>query len=126
MEHHLAWKPDVLAARTLIIAMVLYVIGLGRLFATGGLARVPRLEIGAFLTGWIVLAAALLSPLATLSEWLFSAHMTQHELLMLVAAPLLAIGRPLVPMLWACPGGVRRQLRHVSAAGVSALIASPA
>ena len=29
--------------------------------------------------------------------------MTQHELLMLVAAPLLVLGRPLVPFLWALP-----------------------
>jgi putative membrane protein len=29
--------------------------------------------------------------------------MTQHELLMLVAAPLLVLGRPIVPFLWALP-----------------------
>ena len=34
---------------------------------------------------------------------LFSAHMTQHEILMLVAAPLLIMGRPLLLFLWAVP-----------------------
>jgi putative membrane protein len=126
MEHHLVWKPDVFAASTLTIALALYVIGLGRLFQRGGFRHVPRLEIASFLAGWIVLAAALLSPLATLSEWLFSAHMTQHELLMLVAAPLVAIGRPLVPMLWALPNPVRRQITAVMAAGAGAVITSPA
>src|SRR5947208_1577483 len=29
--------------------------------------------------------------------------MVQHEILMLVAAPLLVMGRPLVPLLWALP-----------------------
>src|SRR5687767_4029848 len=126
MEHHLAWKPDVVAGSTLTIALALYVAGLARLFRRGGLRHVARLEIASFLAGWIVMAAALLSPLATLSEWLFSAHMTQHELLMLVAAPLVAIGRPLVPMLWALPDPVRRQFTTVTATGASAVITSPA
>jgi putative membrane protein len=38
-----------------------------------------------------------------LSERLFSVHMGQHELLMLVAAPLVVVGRPLVPFLFALP-----------------------
>jgi putative membrane protein len=108
MRHHLMWKPDVLAASTLLIALTLYVVGLWRLHRRGALAHVPKREITCVLAGWLVLAFALLSPIATMSEWLFSVHMTQHELLMLVAAPLLAIGRPLVPMLWALPEQWRR------------------
>jgi putative membrane protein len=99
MDHQaLAWKPDVFAAATLALSLSLYAIGLARMQA-----RPPRFEIASFAAGWLTLAIALLSPIATLSERLFSVHMTQHELLMLVAAPLLAIGRPLVPMLWALP-----------------------
>ena len=48
-----------------------------------------------------------MSPLHALSEWLFSAHMLQHELLMLVAAPLLVIGRPLAVWIWAFPADAR-------------------
>ena len=87
MEHHLVWKPDAIAAGTLLIVLAWYLAGLARLARRGGFAHLPKLEIVLFLAGWIVLAGALLSPIATLSEWLFSAHMTQHELLMLVAAP---------------------------------------
>ena len=47
-----------------------------------------------FLAGWLVLALALTSPLHALGQRLFSAHMIQHELLMVVAAPLLVLGRP--------------------------------
>jgi putative membrane protein len=36
--------------------------------------------------------------------------MAQHEILMLVAAPLLVLSRPLVPMLWALPIAWRRGL----------------
>jgi cytochrome c oxidase assembly factor CtaG len=125
MAHHLAWKADAFAASTLAITLVMYAIGLWRLRRTGGLAHVARLEIGASLAGWLVLALALLSPIATLSEWLFSAHMTQHELLMLVAAPLIAIGRPLVPMLWALPVRARRAVAAGGASRMSKMMTTP-
>jgi putative membrane protein len=98
-DHAWAWKPDVFAATALAVSAAIYMFGLTRMLQGGG--RVRRLEMGSCLAGWLTLAIALLSPIATLSEWLFAVHMTQHELLMLVAAPLLAIGRPVVPMLWA-------------------------
>ena len=109
MDHHVwTWKPDVFAATALAASALLYVTGLWRMAAT--MAAPPRLEITSACIGWLTLAVALLSPIATLSEWLFSMHMTQHELLMLVSAPLLAIGRPLVPMLFAMPARWRRRI----------------
>ena len=56
-----------------------------------------------FWSGWRYLALALVSPLHPLGEALFSAHMAQHEILILVAGPLLVLSRPLVPMLWGMP-----------------------
>lgn len=47
-----------------------------------------------FWLGWLVLAVALVSPLDVMGEQLFSAHMVQHELLMMVAAPPLIASRP--------------------------------
>jgi putative membrane protein len=44
------------------------------------------------LLGWLVAAAALVSPLCALSVALFSARISQHMLLLLVAAPLIASG----------------------------------
>jgi len=69
-------------------------------------------EATCFAAGWLVTAIALLSPVHELSEQLFSVHMAQHELLMAVAAPLLVLGRPLVPMLWALPSPTRRRVGH--------------
>jgi putative membrane protein len=66
--------------------------------------------IAAFAAGLATLFVALVSPLDRWSEELFSAHMTQHELLMVVAAPLMVLGRPLVPMLWALPAAWRQRL----------------
>jgi putative membrane protein len=46
------------------------------------------------LGGWFVAAFAFLSPLCALSVSLFSARVGQHMILMLVAAPLIALGLP--------------------------------
>ncbi|MBP0444430.1 cytochrome c oxidase assembly protein [Roseomonas sp. SSH11] len=45
-----------------------------------------------FLAGWALLALALVSPLCSLAVALFSVRVGQHLILMLVAAPLLAMG----------------------------------
>jgi putative membrane protein len=64
--------------------------------------------------GWCALVFALVSPVHAWGSMLFSAHMTQHELLMLVAAPLLVLGRPIVPFLWALPKPWALTLAHLS------------
>jgi cytochrome c oxidase assembly factor CtaG/cytochrome c2 len=64
--------------------------------------------VAAFAAGWFVLGIALVSPVHRLGSTLFSAHMVQHELLMVVAAPLLVLGRPLIPFIWALPLSWRR------------------
>jgi putative membrane protein len=61
------------------------------------------LRAAAFFAGIIAVALALLSPIAVYSERLFFMHMIQHLLLLLVAPPLLLLGRPLVPSLWGLP-----------------------
>jgi hypothetical protein len=40
------------------------------------------------------IAAALVSPLDALSDALFSAHMVEHEILMVIAAPLFVLAKP--------------------------------
>lgn len=47
-----------------------------------------------FFAGWFVLASALVSPLCALSVSLFSARVSQHMIVVLIAAPLLVAGRP--------------------------------
>src|SRR5947207_502857 len=69
----------------------------------------PR-QIICFAAGWALLAIALVSPLHPLGSALFSAHMAQHEILMLGAAPMLVLARPLVPMLHGIPLEWRRTL----------------
>jgi cytochrome c oxidase assembly factor CtaG len=61
-----------------------------------------------FCCGWLALAIALGPPLDPLGGYLFSAHMLQHELMMLVAAPLLVLSRPGGVLLWGLPDAGRR------------------
>jgi putative membrane protein len=96
------WTWDPLVLGTLALSAFVYLRGLRTLWRRTGTGRgVQRWEAGAFALGWLTVALALLSPLDRLSDLLFSAHMTQHELLMLAAAPLLVLGRPHLPALWA-------------------------
>ncbi|MDQ6669365.1 MAG: cytochrome c oxidase assembly protein [Chloroflexota bacterium] len=60
--------------------------------------------------GLLTVVVALESPLDGLSTELFAAHMVQHLLLLVVAGPLVVLGAPLVPMLWALPESSRRVL----------------
>jgi putative membrane protein len=99
---------------SLIVATALaYAAGVARLWRNAGVGRgVDRRQVAAFACGWLALAVALLSPLDALAEQLFTAHMAQHELLMVVGAPLVALASPLVAFLWMLPhGGRRRAMR---------------
>jgi putative membrane protein len=80
----------------------LYAAGVTRLWRRARGARgLSAWNVLSFAAGWLVAAVALVSPIAWLSEILFSVHMGQHTLLMLVAAPLMAFGQPLLAFLWA-------------------------
>jgi cytochrome c oxidase assembly factor CtaG len=97
-----AWELDPGVVIPLAVAAWLYVRG----------ARVQRVstprQLVFFWCGWVSLLIALISPLHPMGEALFSAHMTQHEILMLVSAPLLVLSRPLVTFLWGMPFEWRR------------------
>jgi putative membrane protein len=66
-----------------------------------------------FASGWILLFLALLSPMHELGEQLFWVHMTQHEVLVLICAPLLVLGAPFKISLWALPSMSRKLVAQV-------------
>lgn len=79
-----------------------YAVGTTRLWSRAGRCRGISLgQAAAFGAGWLTLVLALATPLDALGARLFSVHMVQHELLMIVAAPLLVLGRPLAAWTWA-------------------------
>jgi len=103
-----AWQFDPWITIPLAITAILYARGARK--SRG----ITAAEITCFWSGWGILFIALCSPLHTLGEVLFCAHMTQHELLMLGAAPLLVLARPLAALLWGLPMEWRRRAGRLS------------
>lgn len=95
--------------------LVLLPLGLAALVYGAGVVRRRRRDgdgrrAAAFAAAVVVLALALASPIEALSAELFSVHMTQHLLLMVVAAPLLALAAPWPVLLAGLPRRVARAL----------------
>ena len=106
-----SWSFEPSVVIPLLLSLWLYVQGVCRLWSRTGLGHGIRWsEAGSFVAGWVTLVVALVSPLHRWGGTLFSAHMSQHELLMLVAAPLLVLGRPTIAFLWAIPRSRARTL----------------
>jgi cytochrome c oxidase assembly factor CtaG/cytochrome c2 len=103
-----AWSFEPLVVLAIAAAAFLY--GRGYLTAVSRSTRGTKglhLRCAAFATGILTLMIALVSPLHAVGGVLFSAHMVQHELLMTIAAPLIVLGRPGTPLMWALPERIR-------------------
>ena len=98
------WSFDPLVLGCLGLSAALYALGVWRLWRRAGAGHGAGVsQIASFAAGWLALVVALVSPLDPLGARLFTAHMIQHELLMIVAAPLLVLGKPLGVWVWALP-----------------------
>jgi len=112
-----AWSFEPGVVVPLALSGWLYVRGVRALWRSAAPGRGVRArDVTAFALGWLTLVIALVSPVHRWGEALFYAHMVQHELLMALAAPLLVLGRPLIPWVWALPAAWRRRIGRVTAA----------
>jgi len=108
------WEFDPLIVFILLASGAVYTLGVRNLWRSAGVGRgITKGEAAYYALGWLSLAVALVSPVHLLGELLFSMHMTQHEILMLVAAPLIVLGRPFVSAAWAVPQGSRQSAGSV-------------
>ena len=99
---------NLITAVVLTTVAAVYAVGVRRLWkSAAGRVAVRRWQAAAFAAGLSSVIAALLSSIDEWSDVLFSAHMAQHEILMLVSAPLMVIGRPFIVSLWALPSSAR-------------------
>jgi len=93
----------------LILIAWLYSRGVRILWWRSGVGQVITVgQALAFNSGLTVLFIAFVSPLHALSADLFIAHMMQHLLLILLAAPLLLLGKAPVALRWAIPKEIQR------------------
>ncbi|HEY8116760.1 MAG TPA: cytochrome c oxidase assembly protein [Actinomycetota bacterium] len=118
-----AWPFDPLVVFALVSAIVAYARGYRRW------RRRSAAAAACFACGILAVAVALLTPLDAAAEALFSAHMTQHLILVVVAAPLLVAGRPVTTVMVGLPAGARRTAsrlrRAVAASGLSRALRTP-
>jgi putative membrane protein len=111
-----AWSFEWYVVLPLLLGSTIFARGVARLWQTAGVGRgVSRRQACCYASGMGVLAIALLSPLDALGGSLFAAHMTQHQLLMVVAPPLLVLGAPSIGLLWGVPVRARRPVGRVMA-----------
>lgn len=94
-----SWAPWLVAC--IAAAGGWYVAGMLRMGRTQRTAVLGRWRAASYLAGLALLFVVLMSPLDSVSDDLFSAHMLQHMFLLLVVPPLLVYGRPVITCLWA-------------------------
>jgi cytochrome c oxidase assembly factor CtaG len=88
------WNPSIVIGTMLVVVAYLGAVGPFRGYFKSA-ERIAPAQIAWFLLGVTVLVFALVSPLDEIGDkYLFSAHMMQHALLMVVAPPLILAGVP--------------------------------
>ena len=95
----LGWTFEPLPTLALLVSIGWWQWAVRRVDAAHPANPVPRRRTVAFMLGMLAIAFALISGIARYDTALFSVHMVQHVLLMLVAAPLIAMSAPVTLLL---------------------------
>ena len=101
------WTFDPWVTVPLVLLLVIFLIGQYRLRQR---SKVGRSRSWLFVAGWLVLILSLVSPLHEGGERSFALHMTEHELIMLLATLLLAAAHAGGTLVWGLPGDLRKRL----------------
>jgi putative membrane protein len=106
-----SWGLEPTVIVPLYLTAWLYTRGVEAVWRRAGRGRgIRRAEAASFAAGMLVLLVALVSPLDRVAASLFWVHMTQHLLLVAVAAPLLVLGAPQAGLAWGVPRRARRSV----------------
>jgi cytochrome c oxidase assembly factor CtaG len=104
----LGWTFEPVPTLAIAVAVGWWLWAVRRVDALHPANPVPRSRTVAFLAAMTALAFALISGIGRYDTSLFSIHMIQHVLLMLVAAPLIALSAPITMILRLASGPTRR------------------
>ncbi|MEO6834582.1 MAG: cytochrome c oxidase assembly protein [Candidatus Tumulicola sp.] len=102
-----------IAASLGVAAIIVYLIAVRAYDVRYPRRRFSALRVGCFVTGGVVMGAALLPPADALADQSFAAHMAQHLILTVVGPPLLLLGAPLLLCVALPPARVARAIAHV-------------
>lgn len=106
-----AWSFPAVPFFGLAVTLILYMRG-WRSARRSRRHELPPWRAGCFATGILSLWIALASPIDALDDYLLTAHMIQHFILMSVAPPLIVLGAPIVPFLRGLPRPLIRILSY--------------
>ena len=99
-----AWNLEPSIILPLALTVIIYVWGTQRAWKRARRGHsITRAQCVRFAGAIVSLVAALLSPLDEMGSNLFAAHMVQHQILILISAPLLATSGFLLAFMWAMP-----------------------
>jgi cytochrome c oxidase assembly factor CtaG len=106
----LGWHFEPTVVIPLALAAIGWLLVVRRIRRAHPATPVPIRRSAAFFGGLFAIAVALLSGVERYDTTLFSAHMVQHLLLVLVAAPLIALAAPITQVLRAASPRVRNRI----------------
>lgn len=107
----LSWSFEPTVLIGVALAGALYARGWRRLRSRGRGGRVLKpWRAWCYGAGLATVLLALVSPIGTFTSLFFFMHMIQHILLIMIAAPLIWLGAPMLPMMWAFDRSTRRQI----------------
>ena len=117
------WTIDLFVLVNLILVTVLYVVGV-RVLARRGLTWSAWRTLS-FLLAMALLAIAYLGPFETLAHTYFWAHMGQHLIVMMLAAPFIVLSCPVALTVLATSGPTRAAVIRALRSRVGLLLVNP-
>lgn len=107
-QEHGRWSIEPVALSLLVASVLVYATGRARMTPTQRRSIAPLPRVGAYCGAVVVLVTALFSPIDARADSSFAWHMLQHLMLMLGAAPLMAMSNTHLVALFALPMAPRR------------------
>ena len=104
------WEPALVPVLAVVATGVWYVVSAARVTRVVPTHPWKQYRTWCFLAGLVVTAFALVGPPGAYDDVFFYAHMTQHILLSMLAAPLLVLGDPVLLVLRASAAQTRRRV----------------
>lgn len=103
-----SWSVPVVPTAAILITTAIYLRGWRQARKTRP-RELPDWRAISFVSGMLSLFLAIASPLDALDDYLLTAHMLQHFILMSITPPLLVLGAPTVPLLRGLPRPIIRK-----------------
>ncbi len=117
------WTVDLFVAANLLLVTALYLVGVRVLVARG--LTWPVLRTLSFLLGMSLLAIAYIGPFETLAHTYFWAHMGQHLIVMMLAAPFIVLSCPVALTVLSTSGRTRAAVIRGLRSSVGLVLINP-